>query len=721
MQMIRCKNLLLAFTLVLSLSVSAQFQAVERADQAFNNLQYSKAIELYLEVIKTGKFPETAIHNIAESYRQIRDVKNAEIWYAQSTQLRSRTPKEVWNYAMVLKSREKYAEANNWIRLYHDMVPKDSRALRHLAAGDYVKELNPTIEDYILSGLTINTEGSDFGAAYFKDDLVVFSSNYQNGGAVKRSNNISGGQYTDLYVSKAAAGGALSTPQDLSKRINSKFNEGPVCFTNDNLQIYFTRNAKVKGAKSGLLNLKVYRATLAGSDFVNLEALPFNSDEYSVAHPSLSKDGSRLFFASDMPGGFGGFDIYMVPIDKGFFGEPVNLGPIINTEGDEVFPFIHESGWLFFASDGFVGIGGLDVYKSQYKYKAWSQPENIKAPLNSPMDDFTYVADSAMTTGYIASNRAGGVGEDDIYTWKYEKVESSYSLQVNVIDENDFRLEGLTVYLNDEKGNTLTNGVTDRDGIVEFEVDRLKGYVVATSSPSFTNEEKEISVFPSGDTRVVDVKLSKKNFSVEGVVIEAGVNQVLEGVLVSLTKSSSQLPLTASTKKDGKFQLLVDANSNYEIRVSKPGYLAITRIVSTQDARPGLPIQVDNLYLNRLVVGQVMEIENIYFSTGSADINTASSIELDKVVKFMAENPVDIEVAAHTDVRGDYGKNMDLSQKRAESVMAYLTSKGIDRSRMRAKGYGESEPKNKCKEGVKCSDAEHGVNRRVEMRITKVG
>ena len=716
----RCKNLLLALAVAFSFTVSAQFKAVERADQAFENLQYSKAIELYLEVINAGDFPDRAIHNIADSYRQLRDVKNAEIWYAQSTQLRTRTPKEIWNYAMVLKSREKYAEANNWIRLYHDMVPKDSRALRHLAAGDYVKELNPTIEDYVLSNLSISTEGSDFGAAYFKDDLVVFSSNFQKGGAIKRSNNITAGTYTDLYVSKAASGGALSTPQYLSKKINTKFNEGPVCFTTDNLQIYVTRNAKVKGAKSGLLNLKIYRATLAGSDFVNVEELPFNSDEYSVAHPSLSHDGSRLYFASDMPGGYGGFDIYMVPIDKGFFGEPINLGPIVNTEGDEVFPFIHRSGWLFYASDGFVGIGGLDVYKTQYKYKEWTQPENLKAPLNSPMDDFTFVADSALTGGYIASNREGGKGEDDIYTWKYEKVESSYTLQVNVKDENDFRLEGITVYLNDEKGNTLTNAATDQDGIVEFDVDRLKGYVVSTSNPSFGNVDTEVSVFPSGDTRIVDVELAKKNFSVEGVVFEAGNNKVLEGASVQLTKSSSKLPLTAVTKKDGKFKLMVDANSNYEIRVSKPGYLAITRIVSTMDARPGLPIQVDNLYLNRLVVGQVMEIENIFFATGKSALNTAAQLELDKVVKFMNENNVDIEVAAHTDVRGDYGANMELSQQRAESVMAYIEAKGVNRNRMRAKGYGESEPRNKCKEGVKCSDAEHGYNRRVEMRITKV-
>lgn len=712
--------------LVVSTSLSAQVNSLSRADNSFNNAAYSQAAEQYVEEIKRGDAPDYAIHNLAECYRMIRDTKNAEVWFAQAVQLRDRTPEEVFNYAQALKSNKKYAEANNWFRLYNELVPEDRRAIMHLTAGNYEKNLNPVVQHYKISNLSINTSSSDFGASYFGDNAVVFSSNYDdNSAAVERTWTWRGNEFLDLYISDIVAQGALNTPQKFSKALNSKYHEGPVSFSNDGLQIYFTRNGKIKNkkglSKNGFLNLKIYRAALAGNDFVNIEPLPFCSDEYNVCHPSMSQDGKRLYFASDMPGGYGGYDLYMVRFDRGFWGRPENLGAEINTEGNETFPFIHRSGKLYFASDGHVGLGGNDIFSAERVRGVFKNVKNLMAPINSNLDDFAYVADSAGTIGYFSSNREGGVGSDDIYTFIYEEQTEIYNLQGQVVDDNDFTVADVTVYVQNEKGAVLGKTVSDEDGFFSFQLNRYEGYNIVTQSKQYTQSEMEIPVFPAGDVKTVAVRVSKSTYSLVGIVLEEETNLKLSDVNVKLIKSSSRQAREAVTNASGKFAFVLDPNAVYTIKASKPGFITKSKVISTSGARQDVPLEVDDLFLSRIVENQIIEIPNVLYDLGKFAIRPDAALELDKVVDFLQDNPgISVELSSHSDARGDAVKNLELSQKRAQAATDYIVSKGISEARILAKGYGESQLKNNCKDGVKCSEAQHQVNRRTEIKIVSI-
>jgi outer membrane protein OmpA-like peptidoglycan-associated protein len=711
------------FILIAGFSANAQLNSLSRADQLFEASSYLRASELYLELVQRGEAPNHVIHNLAECYRQFRDTKNAEIWYAQAVQLRDRKPIEVFHYAQSLKSNEKYNEANNWLRLYNELVPEDRRAIMHLTAGDYYRKYNPVVQNYKISNLTINTKGSDFGPAYFTDDAVVYSSNIKDndGPTVQYDFAWAGGNYLDLYVADQVAGGALNTPQKFSKNLSTKYHEGPVTFSNDFLQIYFTRNGKSAGNK-GSLNLKIYRATLAGNDWVNQEPLPFSSDEFDVCHPTMNEDGTKLYFASNQPGGFGGFDLYEVDFDKGFWGRPRNLGPEINTEGNEVFPFIHRTNVLYFASDGHVGLGGLDVFKSTLTRGAFKNVENLKAPINGPKDDFSFVTDSAKTMGFFASNRPGGVGSDDMYAFVYTEQSDIYSLQGQILDENDFTVSGVNVYAQTKDGEVLSSAVTDEDGFFSFNLNRNRGYRIVTQGGKFNQAKAEVPVFPAGDTKTVTLQVDKNNYSIKGIVMEKATRLQMDNAKVYLIKNSSKQTQEGVTDADGTFSFIIDPNASYTVKVMRPGFLTVSRVITTVGAKPGKQLQITDLFMDKLKVNQVIDVPNVYYDLGKFSIRADAAVELDKVVDFLQENPtVTIELASHSDSRGDAASNLELSQKRAQAAVDYIVSKGIDANQIIAKGYGESKLLNGCKDGVRCSEAQHQANRRTEIKVLAVG
>ena len=717
--------LTVALSILFVAQLFAQLGTVSRADKAFDDFAYAKAAELYVEVVKKGDAPNRVIHNLAQCYRHLRDTKNAEVWYAQAVQLRDRTPDEIYQYAQALKSNEKYAEANNWFRLYNELVPEDRRAIMHLTAGDYYRDLSPVVQKYKISNLTINTPGSEFGAVFFKEKSVVFSSNFDDpSAAVQNTWSWAGGEYLDLYIADRIAGGALNSPQKFSKALNSKYHEGPVCFTDDGLQIFFTRNSDRKRSalsNDGPVNLKIFRATLAGNDYVNIEPLPFCSDEYNVAHPSMSNDGTWLYFSSDMPGGFGGYDLYRVRFDRGFWGRPENLGPQINTEGNENFPFIHRSNTLYFSSDGHVGLGGLDVFKAKLERGQFRNVENLKRPVNSSKDDFSFVCDSAGTYGYFASNRPGGAGSDDIYAFVFEDQSDVYTLQGQIVDQNDFTVPDVKVYVQNQEGAVLGRTMTDEDGFFSFNLNRNDAYQLVTQSPKYSQTEVDVAVFPAGDVKTVTMRVEKSNYSVVGIVREEGTNLKMDNVSVQLIKSSSRMAQETVTGPDGRFSFILDPNATYTVKVVKPGYLAKSKIITTAGLRPGKQLQIDDLFLAPIRLNQIIEIPNVYYDLGKWNIRPDAAEELDKVVEFLNENDgIVVELSSHTDSRGSSEANLELSQKRAQSAVDYIVSKGIDLDRIVAKGYGETQLKNGCKDGVRCSEAEHQINRRTEIKVVAI-
>ena len=386
-------------------SAMAQSAKLKRAQQYVDDLNYVEAITLYNQILEKNDNADAKI-NLADCYRKIGDAENAEYWYGQVVRLAEAESEHKLFYGQMLQRNGKCDLAKEWFEAYVEERPDDLRGQYLVKACDYEEELmSKNAGIYDIKHLDFNSNYDDFGPTYYQDG-IVFASERDKGTAVKRVHSWTGNPFLELfYIDAKPASGEecgifeFGRPRKFSENLNSKFHDAAVAFSRDEEQIFFTRNNVVKGkagkSDDGTVKLKVFSAKNAGEDNWNeLESLPFNSDEYSVAHPTLTPDGDRLFFASDMPGGFGGMDLYMSEREGGKWGPALNLGPSINTEGNEVFPFYHAAEKLYFSSDGHIGLGALDIYYMEDKGEGeWGAIENMGYPINSISDDFSVVID----------------------------------------------------------------------------------------------------------------------------------------------------------------------------------------------------------------------------------------------------------------------------------------------------------------------------------------
>lgn len=698
----------------------AQVSNLGRANKYYDEYQFVKAVTYFEKVVDSGdKVDAPVIAKLANCYRITGDDLKAEAWYAQLMSVRERKPIDVYYYAQVLKSNEKYTEADNWMRLYNELVPDDTRAIMHLSRPNYVKELNPLVSNYKLSLLSLNTPQSEFGAAFFVDKIVFASENDPNP-LIQNRTAATKDAYFDLYFATREPGGSLTNPLYFSNKINTKVHEGPACFTYDGLQMYFTRNSAAgrRTGGKGAANLKIYRATLAGNEWVNIDPMPFNSLDYNVAHPTLSRDGSRLYFSSDMPGGYGGTDIYMVENRNGIWGRPQNLGRTVNTEGNESFPFIHENNILYFSSDGHVGLGGLDIFSAELIRGEFKNVKNLAAPVNSSKDDFSFIIDREMKAGYLSSNRPGGIGEDDIYSFVYEEQSELYTLEGKLKDDRDFIIPNAPIVFKDENGVVVAKTTTDDQGIYSIKLNRFRSYTLSTQLAGYANVHKMVPQFLVGEVKYNDIQLGNSEMTVTGIVVNKENRQAIRDAFVYLTNKGTYEKTNIITAVDGKFGFKLTPESDYTLRVEKDGYFARTVEFSTRNKRPGYEVALDQFEMEAIKLNQTVEIPNIYYDLGKADIRPDAAFELDKLIKLMKENAsLIIELGSHTDARGSAKSNEKLSQRRAEAAVAYIVSKGIAPYRITAKGFGESQLKNRCADGVNCTEQEHERNRRTEFKV----
>jgi len=427
-------KLVLFFTISMFLSFNAYSQGstskqndnnpaknsqMKAADELFDQFAYMEAIPIYERLVIDGKGDDHTFKRLADSYRLINNSEQAEYWYSIVVESEKVEPIDYYYYAQALKSNSKYSDAEVWMKKYTDLNSSDTRATRELSAGNYVKVLMADSNSFEVNNLSINTEYPDFAPAFYKNKIIFASGRNVNSGIYKWNNK----PYLDLYIANKTATNDLTNPISFSNELNSKYHEGAVTFNKTGNIIYFTRNnlseGKLNIGKDQTNNLKVYKAMLVGEVWGNVESLHFNSDDYSSGHPSLSSDGSKLYFASNMPGGKGGTDIYVCNREGSSWGQPVNMGETINTEGDELFPYIHEDGKLYFSSDGLVGIGALDVFMALPDGNGgFAQIINLGAPINSAKDDFALIMAADGKTGFFSSDRPGGVGDDDIYSFR---------------------------------------------------------------------------------------------------------------------------------------------------------------------------------------------------------------------------------------------------------------------------------------------------------------
>lgn len=438
MNLIIKSGIILLLSVLFFSGVHGQSASTKKADKLFADFAYVEAIKLYEELARGGELTNYVCKQLAEANRRIGNTKQAEYWYKMVLDLGTEEPIDYYYYAMALRSNKKYEEAEKWIKKFESFdKTDDSRIERELEAIDTNIIMVADSNWVSISKLSINSKQNDFSPAFY-NDKIVFSSAREKKGKIDLLYVWDEQPFIDLYICDIGLENQLLNVKPFSETLNSKYHEGPVTFNKTGNMIYFTRN-NYKNKKLGkdgkkTTHLKIYTAILVGETWGNIKEFKYNSKEYSTGHPTISKDGQKLFFASDMPGGFGQADIYVCELIDSEWGQPENLGPQINTEGNEMFPYYHTDGKLYFASDGLVGFGGFDIFSARREENGTHTIINLGYPLNSPKDDFGFVFNKELTGGYFSSNRKGGEGNDDIYAFKVEEE------QFDNTDENDDNL-----------------------------------------------------------------------------------------------------------------------------------------------------------------------------------------------------------------------------------------------------------------------------------------
>jgi outer membrane protein OmpA-like peptidoglycan-associated protein/tetratricopeptide (TPR) repeat protein len=654
---LQIKNIVLFSFVMLITGLSFGQNNLQKAQLMVSEGEYQKAIEYYNDYFKLNTPTVDEARNLAQCYMMVNDSKSATEWMSKVVEYKNAKESDKMIYGNLLKSQGQYENAIAQFKAYKAMVPSQSEeADKWIKACKDAKDwmANPEFFD-VANAKLFNSPYSEFGLTPFVKAYIITSD--RKLADVKYTeaqlNKANGNPYYKMYYIKTDKSQKSIKEIKLLEGINNEYHNGPGVYDEENKTLYFTRTKMVKAAKSinpdptnwfDLSNsseyvnrLELFTAKYDNGKWIDIRPFAYNKpQEYSVGHPALSPDGNILYFISDMPGGYGETDIYYSKkFDDGSWSIPINAGNTINTAGKEVFPYLDEQGTLFFSSNGHPGLGGLDIYKAKGSRDSWETPENMKFPINSPKDDFSIFYTETYKSGFMASNRDGGMGSDDIYSFEFNPPK-----EVVVVIRTKDKLDSSMVDL---------------------------GNVDVTIVNKFNNKDKK-----------------------------------------------------CTTDANGTVYVTLPALTLFEIKGKKDEYLSTMKIVETKCKSANDTITVE-LEFNRLVIDKPITLNNIYYDFNKSNIRPDAAVELDKLVMILKQNPkIFIELSSHTDSRGNDEYNMVLSQKRADAAVNYIISKGISPKRLTAKGYGETRPVNECTNNVKCTEAQHLLNRRTEFVVTGV-
>ena len=643
---------LLTFSVALLSSTSLLFaqpeKELEKANEMYKNFSYVDAIKIYERIAQKGFVNQEMLQSLGNAYYYNAEYKKALPWYEQLFQEGKYKvkPEYYYRYAQTLKSVGDYTQADKMMAKFVELTnANDTRAALFEENKDYRTVIKNNSGRFQLNNASINTENSEYGTALYGDKIVFAGAT----DARKAKHGVSqwtGESFYDLYEAEHFDQ-KLGSRKPFSSSINTQFNESTPVFTKDGNTMYFTRNNYVnKKLGSDIENtilLKILRATKdKNGNWGDIVEVPFNSDQYNVAHPALSPDEKYLYFASDMPGSFGNSDIFRVEIlGDNQYGTPENLGNIINTAGRESFPYISKDNVLYYSSDGIPGLGGLDIFAVKFNADgSTSKPVNIGMPGNSADDDFCFVFNSDSKIGFLTSNRPGGKGKDDIYSFHEDKP-LLFSCQKNI----------------------------------------------------------------------------------KGIVKDAKTKAVIADAKVILSDKVMKEVSTDQSKTDGTFTFeKVNCNdSHYYLRGEKEKYetAEVNVTVGKDEVVYEILLNPRQVAIEKgMDLAKVFEIKEIKFDFNKANIRPDAAVELTKIVEVMREYPkIKIDIRSHTDSRGADSYNLKLSDRRAKATLEWIVKQGIDRKRLKAKGYGETRLVNGCSNGVPCTEEEHQENRRSEFIV----
>ena len=499
------KNFILLYITIISVfsfNSYAQKSKITTADKKYDNYAYIKAVNTYERVAEKGYKSEDMFQKLGNSYYFNGELDKAAKWYGELFTMNPNQESEYcYRYAQSLKAVGQPEKANEMMEIFHQKASDDTRGKLFEKNKNYLDQIKANSGRYKIEDAGINSKYSDYGSAFYGNKLV-FSSARDTGSLGQRKHTWTNQHFTNLYVSDLSEEQTLGKVTKFSKKINSKFNESTPVFTKDGKTMYFTRNNYLDGKKGKDGNkvtlVKIYKASFENDSWDKITELPFDSDQYSVAHPALSPDEKTLYFASDMPGTLGQSDLFKVKINEDdSFGTPESLGNEINTEGRETFPLITDENELYFASDGHLGLGGLDVFVSKMSPDGTlGEVQNVGDGINSAKDDFAYLIDTKSRKGFVTSNRDGGQGYDDIYKFlETRKLQCLQELYGNVTDLATSQILPETkMSLFDNEFKLLNTTVTDQAGNYTFAVECGKTYNVRAAKQDYITKEQKIVI-----------------------------------------------------------------------------------------------------------------------------------------------------------------------------------------------------------------------------------
>lgn len=476
-----------ASLLLVSGMVLAQKANLKRANKLFEMRAYTEAAEIY----ETKERNQEVLQNLADSYyynlsmqKAVKTYRELFVTYSDSLDLEL-----YFRYAQALKGLGNYQVSDDYLSKYYN---------KRINTPAFIETLEKTTpHTFELNQLENANSSGDFGLSFYGDDKVAFASARNTSKPIYSWNNL---PYLDLYHATMNDEGVLSDIVPFSEEINTDSHESSATFSKDGNTMYFNRTNTSKNNTDGerIAHVKIYKAEWVDGNWTNVTALPFTSNDYSTEHPTLSKDEKTLYFSSDMPGTIGGFDIYKVAINQdGTYGEPENLGNKVNTKHREQFPYISDYNVLYFASDGHLGFGGLDVFRSNSVNESFDTPVNLGSSINSNLDDFAYVIREKNNKGYVSSNRSGF---DRLYGFaREENILTKYLVAGIVQDKNSKEiLPGSLVTLFDETGNVIQDSIVGEKADYLFKIEPNKKYRIRGTRKAYIPQDVEFSTDSKG-------------------------------------------------------------------------------------------------------------------------------------------------------------------------------------------------------------------------------
>ena len=518
-------SILLYITIsVFSFNIYSQKARVTAADKKYDNYAYIDAIKTYERIAEKGYKSVDMFKKLGNAYYFNGELDKAAKWYGELFAMAADTDLEAeyyYRYAQSLRSISQNDKADEMLQKFIQKSGNDSRGTLFKENPNYLEEIKANSGRYQVEDAGINSKYSDYGTAIYSNK-IIFASARDTGSLGQRKHKWTNQAFTNLYAADLEYNMTPGTPKKFDKNINSKFHEASPVFTADGKTMYFTRNNYLDGKKgkdgNHITLIKIYKASLVNDKWSNVTELPFDSDNYSTAHPALSPDGKTLYFASDMPGTLGQSDLFKVTINEdGSFGTPHNLGNTINTEGKETFPFINEENEIYFASDGHPGLGGLDVFMSKINADGtFSEVQNVGSDVNSPKDDFAYLIDTKSRRGFFSSNRDGGQGYDDIYKFlETKKLICEQQLYGEITDlVTKELLPNAKVSLYDSQFTLVNTTFSDDKGNYTFKVECGKTYNVRTEKPEYTTKEQKVTIANTNGKTYLPITLEKSKCKV---------------------------------------------------------------------------------------------------------------------------------------------------------------------------------------------------------------